>query len=456
MQRIEIKAQTKLEEYQQYAKLNSAIEDLLYETEFILPKLNKKKVWMINSTAQGGGVAEMMPTIIDLLRQLGVDAEWLVLETNNKDFFDLTKRIHNLIHGSGTNYYFSKEDREVFEQVNKENSDYLLSRVNKDDIVVIHDPQPISLIKFLPSEIKTIWRCHIGLDKENKQTKAVWEFLKPYLELYNHHVFTTQDYVPEFLKETSSIIYPGLCPLTEKNKELSIKEIVEILISGGLHTKGYTSCFNHIVQRIKFKPEDIEFLYKPTITQISRWDRLKGWQNLIEGFVHFKKTNNSDAQLVLGGPDPKYIQDDPEGLEVFNQLCDFYNSVPEKIQEDIAILLLPMESITENALIVNALQRVSTIIAQNSIQEGFGLTCTEAMYKAKPIIGTLACGLREQIRDEIDGVLIKEQTPKEIADKIHFILNSKTKFGINGEKRVIDNFLVFSQVKSWIKVLGSL
>jgi trehalose synthase len=214
---------------------------------------------------------------------------------------------------------------------------------------------------------------------------------------------------------------------------------------------------------------DLGILFRPLVTQISRWDKLKGWVELMKSFCHLKENSKKYAtspehleyiqqsRLILGGPDPAYIADDPEGLGVFGELRDFYIRLPEIFQDDIAILELPMENIDENALIVNALQRMSTVVVQNSIQEGFGLTCTEAMYKGIPVLGTSACGLRQQLRDGEDGLMV--QNPKniyEIADLLGKMLESKEKrkyWSMNARKRVIDKFLIFSLIESWIKTI---
>ena len=227
--------------------------------------------------------------------------------------------------------------------------------------------------------------------------------------------------------------------------------------------------------------EDIGLLLRPIVTQISRWDRLKGWPFLIRGFCHLKENMESHVQrarsdknprklpevlyrryleqvrLVLGGPDPAYIQDDPEGVEVFEELKEFYKKLPFNLQKDIAILELPMESSGENAIMVNALQRCSNIVAQNSLQEGFGLTATEAMFKRIPVMGTHACGLRQQIQDNVHGKLVKDPTN---AEEISYTLNEMLRnpymcdvFGNNAEKNVVDRFLVFTQATNWLNAI---
>ena len=243
-----------------------------------------------------------------------------------------------------------------------------------------------------------------------------------------------------------------------------------------------TPPFEHRVMRLgsdgTFAPndgaEDIGLLFRPIVTQVSRWDRLKGFHPLLRGFVELKaKLARGEVcdgprhtrrlellRLVLAGPDPSSIQDDPEGRDVLRSLVATYRELPPAIQEDVAILSLPMQSRKENALVVNALQRCSTVIVQNSLQEGFGLTATEALWKRVAVLGTHASGLRRQIRDGVDGLLTRDpEDPREIADHLDELLcdpHRREAMGSAGQRRVHAELLVFSQVRAWLRVLGDL
>jgi trehalose synthase len=219
--------------------------------------------------------------------------------------------------------------------------------------------------------------------------------------------------------------------------------------------------------------EEIGLLYRPIVTQISRWDRLKGFRPLIEGFVRLKgrleagEVNGDGrhrrrleiARLVLAGPDPDSIQDDPEGQEVLEELKGLYRGLSPELQKDIALLSLPMESRKHNALMVNALQRCSSIIVQNSLREGFGLTAAEGMWKRVPVLATNACGLRQQVRDGIDGLLTRDpEDPEEIAENLDYLLghmHQRSLMRRNGQRRVHDEFLVFRQVRRWLRLLAT-
>jgi len=481
---VEIKEGNKLEDYEKYANLVMPVKELLQEAEILVPNIKKHKIWMINSTAQGGGVAEMLPRMLSIMRQLELNIEWAVIGTEEQPFFQFTKKMHNLIHGQGEPH-ISEEEKIVFEAVNKENADdFAKNHLGEDDIVIIHDPQPMAMIQYLKSKfpkVKFIWRCHIGLDSDTPETDAVWAFLKPYLLQYDHSIFTAPEYIPKYLSSSVSIIHPSLAPLSHKNRELRLNKFTGILYSADLLPQRHNvinPAFENTVKRVQadggvdspWKPNDFEFLYSPLILQVSRWDRLKGFIGLMKGFTHLKqnidkyqkseqhKRTLSIARLALAGPDPAFIQDDPEGVEVIKELIEFYTNLSSEVQKDIAILQLPMQSAKENALIVNALQRCSTVVVQNSLQEGFGLTVTEAMWKNITVVAAAACGIRQQIRDGIDGRLIQDANDaEEIAQVLADVFESDKQaevYAQNAQKRVYNEFLVFTQIRKYMNLIN--
>jgi trehalose synthase len=206
--RIDIGRTTSLEEYEAVAHLAPAVLELRREAASLRPKLDGRTVWMVNSTSQGGGVAEMLPALIGLLRDLGVRAEWVVLESEDPAFFAFTKRLHNLIHGEGE-MVATRADRERFEAVNRENAAQLATWMRPEDLLVVHDPQPAPLARFLGPEAyaAAIWRCHIGLDEETPETRFAWQFLEPYTSAYEQSIFSAPEYIPEYLRTRSSIIH---------------------------------------------------------------------------------------------------------------------------------------------------------------------------------------------------------------------------------------------------------
>lgn len=473
-----------LDDYASVAYLSGPVADLRREAEGLVPHIGARRVVMLNSTARGGGVAEMMPRLVSLLNELGVRTEWWTMNTDDERFFSLTKRLHNLIHGAGTPR-LEAEDAGVYEGVSEAVAEALRAELGPDDILAVHDPQPAGAgarVAAAGTGRPTVWRCHIGLDSDNQQTEAAWSFLEPHLKAYDHSVFTAGEYIPSYLSTPVSIIPPAIDPFSDKNRELHLHEVVGILCNAGLAESPHpmvTEPFAHQAERLQpdgtwapaVQPEDLGLLYRPLVTQVSRWDRLKGWRGLLDGFVRLKQeavqrggTGGRHARrlkllrLILAGPEPAAVQDDPEAREVLDELIEVYRGLAPELQQDVAMISLPMTSRKHNALMVNALQRCSSVVVQNSLQEGFGLTATEAMWKRGRVVGTHACGLRQQIRDGLDGYLVQDpENADEIADKLDRVLSmSKERNAVStaAQRRVYDEFLVFRQVARWLKVLA--
>ncbi len=232
---VQIEEQRKLEDYAAVAHLAPSVHDLKEEASRIVPQLKGRTIWMVNSTSRGGGVAEMLPTMVALLRDLGVKTEWVTIESDDPDFFTLTKRLHNMIHGEG-GPSLPENAREVYEEVNRINAEPMKQLMKPGDILVVHDPQPMSLASILKEhhDIKAIWRCHIGLDEENAATRAAWDFLAPYGDAYDHAVFSAPEYIPQSLAGRSTVIYPAINPLSEKNQDLHLHKLIGILSNSAL------------------------------------------------------------------------------------------------------------------------------------------------------------------------------------------------------------------------------
>ncbi len=481
---VDIREELGLDDYHAVVHLSHHVQELRDEAEQLVAALQGRRIFMVNSTSRGGGVAEMMPKLVSLMRELGADVEWLVMGTTQTKFFELTKRLHNLIHGMGTPV-LSAEDRRLYEAVSRENADILEGRLRPEDVLVIHDPQPLGMGALLKQRLglPAIFRCHIGLDESPPASRAAWEFLRPFAEVYDWSVFSAPEYIPEFLAGRAGILTPAIDPLGFKNRELSPQKLMGILCNARLtieHQPVVPLPFPETAKRLgpdgTFSSADraggVGFLYRPIVTQVSRWDRLKGFKPLLEGFAHLKgrlAAKNGDTperhrrrlafvRLVLAGPDPEAVADDPEGQEVLAELIDTYRHLSPALQEDIALISLPMGSRKNNELMVNAIQACSSVVVQNSLREGFGLTVTEAMWKRAAVVGSRACGIRQQVRDGIDGVLVQDpEDPEEIAEKLDRLLEdlpARARLGQHAQRRVHDEFLVFTQVRRWFELLA--
>ncbi|MGF1509673.1 MAG: glycosyltransferase [Myxococcota bacterium] len=472
---VPVRPKLGLRDYETYAELRPAVDRLKEAAS--RAALGKRRVVMLNSTARGGGVAEMMPGLLGLFMDLGVDVRWLIISPTEIEFFDLTKRLHNLIHGSD-GIDISKGDLDVYERTSQNLAANLTDHLRKEDLVVVHDPQPAGCGALAQRNLgfTAVWRCHIGLDGENEATRKAWSFLLPWLSDYAVNVFSVPSYVPKDLVSRSTIIPPGIDPLGHKNRALSVHKLTGILYSAGLIDSSQPMLyprFPHLAQRLQpdgtfgspTEPEDIGLLFRPIVTQVSRWDKLKGWDTLISAFVKLKRRHADDprirlTRLVLAGPDPASIQDDPEGQKVFEELARTWSELDADIQKDIAVLSLPMEDQKQNALMVNAIQRCSSVVVQASRREGFGLTVSEALWKAIPVLGTGAAGIRAQLEDGVHGRIVPDPEDAESMSLALMDLLSRpdqrASWGLNGRMRTGQEFLVLSQAQRWLSLLGRL
>jgi trehalose synthase len=367
-------------------------------------QLNRRCVKMVNSTAVGGGVAEILNRVVPLLDELGIPTRWEVLK-GGEHFFAITKAFHNALHGEP--YDGQPDWFDMFLATGEENRRRMEFN---EDVVMIHDPQPLTLIEARDgSKNRWIWRCHIDLSHPSRQ---VWDFLRPFVDRYDACAFSSPAFtqtlqIPQFL------VYPTIDPLADKNRELESEVITDVLERYGIDAK------------------------RPILTQISRFDRLKDPVGVIRAYKIVRK--NIDCQLVLAGGS---ASDDPEGEAVLNEVKEAAAGDP-----DIHILNLPPWSPLE----INALQRASTIVIQKSIREGFGLTVSEALWKGKPVVASAVGGIPAQVIHKLTGMLV--HSIEGTAYQIRFLLSNPAfarKLGENGHEHVKENFLITHNLKRYM------
>ena len=371
---------------------------------YLAKELRGKSIKMVNSTAVGGGVAEMLNRLVPLLGELEVPTHWDVI-TGGNDFFEVTKAFHNALHGSP--YELTKSAQDIFLMYNEQNR----VRMRFDEqMVVVHDPQPLPLIC---SRSKTaahwVWRCHIDLSNPNEK---VWDFLRPFVEQYDAAIFSSQSFARQ-LTIPQYLFYPCIDPLSEKNKELSDEQVQKVCDEFGIDRS------------------------RPIVTQVSRFDRLKDPVGVVHAYKLAKKY--VDCQLVLAGGG---ATDDPEGAVVLQEVKDAAGDDP-----DIIILDLPPWCAFE----INAIQRASTVIVQKSLREGFGLTVTEALWKGKPTIAGAVGGIPNQIIHKLTGLLV--HSVEGCALQIRHLLTHPDfarSIGAAGHEHVKENFLMTTSVKRWL------
>ena len=364
----------------------------------------------VNSTRQGGGVAEILDWLVPLMCDLGLDASWEVIH-GNQPFFNVTKSFHNGLQGMAIPLPQSKID--IYESTVADNAERLRPILTEADFVIIHDPQPAFLLNLCPDRKgHWIWRGHIDVSHPNRK---VWNYLRKIVNGYDVSIFSMPDFAQR-LKHPQFIIAPSIDPLSEKNREMSQQEIDRVLSRFGISKE------------------------LPILTQISRFDRFKDPLGVIQAF---KMLNSSvDAQLVLAGGT---ATDDPEGEAILEEVQD-----AARDDDRIFVLMLPPDSHST----INALQRASTIVIQKSLQEGFGLTVTEAMWKSKPVIGGNVGGIRLQVHNHHTGYLV--DTPEGAVLRIRELLRHPDKMarmGTNAHEFVKQNFLLTRHLREYLTLM---
>lgn len=370
--------------------------------------LGDRRIVNVNSTATGGGVAELLATLISYVRGAGIEAEWLVIAAE-PEFFTVTKRIHNGLYGSpGDGGDLGPSERAVYERTVASNVARTCAEVRPGDVVVVHDPQPAGLITPLVDRgAHVVWRCHVGYDGVNEWTERAWAFVRPYVEGAHAHVFSRESFAPAWIERSRlRAIPPSIDPFTPKNAELEPLEVVELLSAAGLLAVPDARPDPRVTRRAEVVrqgvPPDARV---PLVVQVSRWDRMKDMVGVLEGFVDYV---HGPAHLVLAGPAVDGVGDDPEGEEVWDETCAAWSRLSTAGRSRVHLAAIPMDDPVVNALIVNALQRHASVVAQKSLAEGFGLTVAEAMWKSRPVVASAVGGIVEQVVDGETGLLVQD------------------------------------------------
>ncbi len=394
---------TSLIDYAEVVGINTIEE--LFE---LADRLTHKSMLHVNSTAVGGGVAEMLNRKVPLFKELGFDTRWDVIK-GGEDFFLVTKGLHNSLQGDPM--MLSEDVIEIYLRYNRQNAE----EMNFDEeFIFIHDPQPAALIEAKTRDNKWIWRCHIDISSPFGET---WTFLKQFIERYNGTIFSRASFSRPDLNIKQFMITPSIDPLSEKNRELNQNEI------------------DKVVDKLDINLE------KPLITQIGRFDRFKDPIGVIKAYKLVKK--HIDCQLILAGG---LATDDPEGMEV-------YNEVQQHAEGDHDIHLL----LSLSDLEVNALQRLSSVVLQKSLKEGFALTVSEALWKGIPVIGGAVGGIPLQIIDGFTGFLV--HSIEGASNRILWLLRnpeSAEKISENGKEHVKRNFLLTRHIRDHLLLMHAL
>lgn len=377
-------------------------------------RLYDRHVVHMNSTAQGGGVAEMLYTMIPLHNDAGVDCGWRVLVGDN-DFFNVTKAFHNGLQGEQTE--LTDQKKRVYIDTNEAFSQY--THIGRHDCVVIHDPQPLPIIRFYKKRQPWVWRCHIDISNPDP---GLWEYLQGFMLHYDLMIVSHEDYRNPDLPIEQRIINPAIDPLSQKNIELPEEVKLKYLERHGI-------------------PLD-----KPLVTQVSRFDKWKDPEGVVE--VYRRVCETVPCRLVLAG---NMATDDPEGFEIFERVRE---QAADLIESGDVIFLIGATDIE-----INALQSMSSVVLQKSTREGFGLTVSEAMWKRTPVVASAVGGIPLQVIDGETGFLVDPMDYDQVADRIATLLTDRQTadtFARNGHAHVRQNFLITRLLGHYLELYAEL
>ena len=372
-----------------------------------------KHIVHINSTYQGGGVAEILYSLVLLMNDVGIDTGWRILH-GSPDFFSITKKFHNALQGASLN--LSEQKKRLYLQVNENFAKF----THLDhDCVIVHDPQPLPLIRSYRKRQPWIWRCHIDLTEPHEQ---LWDFLKGFLLKYDQIVVSSEKYFKEDLPVDQRLMFPAINPLNLKNKELSEKTILKYVEKARIPTD------------------------KPVITQVSRLDPWKDPEGVLEVFKRLKE--KVDCRLLFCY---NLAADDPEGVQVYTKI----QRKAKKLADNGDVLFV----VGNNDILVNSIQRFSSVIIQKSIKEGFCLCVTEALWKGKPVVASNVGGIPGQIEDGKNGFLLEPDDTEGFAERIAYLLKNPDegqKLGQQAKETVRQKFLITRLLSDYLDMLNSI
>jgi trehalose synthase len=374
--------------------------------------LQGKRVVHVNSTAQGGGVAEILQALVPLMNDVGLEAGWRVL-VGSDDFFGVTKKFHNGLQGEAVR--LSDDEKRIYTRTNEDFAQY--THISRHDAIIVHDPQPLPLISFYEKRQPWIWRCHIDLTEPDP---GLWGFLKGYITRYDRMIVSHPQYRRPDVSVEQRVINPAIDPLSRKNIALSERAVVQHLER------------HHV-------PLD-----RPLITQVSRFDKWKDPEGVVGVFERVRE--RADCRLVLAG---NMATDDPEGTAIYERVLERAGALVDS--GDIVLLLGADDAV------INALQRASTVVLQKSLREGFGLTVSEAMWKGTPVVAGAVGGIPLQVIDGETGFLVEPTDLDQTADRVTAILSDRalaSEMAARGVEHVREHFLMTRLLGDYLTLLA--
>ncbi len=433
--------------------------------------LGGRTVWMVNSTALGGGVAQLLRTLLPYWKGAGIDVRWIVLHGSG-EFFRVTKRFHNHLQGQpGDGDVLGIEELTTLDRAALYHAHALASVVARGDVVVLNDPQTAAMSEPLArAGANVIWSCHIGIDHDNEYSWNAWRCLKPRLASVRRFVFSRYTSLPEWLGGTeTSILTPGIDPGSTKNlpmPEGAARAILQHLgLAAGVpaaapryHRTGGSAATLAGRPRVLDSDGAPDWSRDPVVVSLARWDRIKDPLGVLDGFLE-RVLAATGAHLLLAGPDPGQVADDPEAEAVLAAVRERWRRLPPRTRARVHVACLPLTPTEESAAMVNAIQRLAAVVVKKSLQEGFGLGVTEAMWKARPVVASAVGGHLEQVQHRHSGLLVDD--PADVGafgDAIVELLHDPpraARLGQSARERARDLFLNDRHFVRWVEVFGS-
>jgi len=435
--------------------------------------LDDRTVWNVNTTSNGGGVAEMLAMLVPYARALGARARWAIVE-GDSEFFRITKRLHHRLHGSpGDGGELGEGERRHYDRVLAANAANLLELLTPGDVVILHDPQTAGLAPVLTARgYPCAWRCHIGADVRSSLIDEGWSFLRADIETCQVAVFSRRAYIPPWVApDRARVTMPCIDPLAAKNRPLPDAAAHDVLrwigLAGGSvpgavevpRPDGSHLTLQHHAEVLADAPPPPPDA--PMVVQVSRWDPLKDMVGVLEGFARHVGTRvGGDAHLALVGPQTDGVSDDPEGGEVWRRCRVAWEGLAPAARSRIRLVALPTADREENAVMVAAIQQRAAVVCQKSLVEGFGLTVAEAMWKRRPVVASAVGGIADQIVDGRDGLLVHD--PRDLqtfGDAVAGLLEQPelaSRLGEAARERVRTTFLPDRNLLQWGEAVTAL
>jgi trehalose synthase len=427
---------------------------LLGDADRFRKLLGGRTIWNVNSTAVGGGVAEMLQALVGYVDDLEIGVRWVVMG-GDPGFFAITKRLHNQIHGARGDGPLGPAETEHYRQVTAANAAELIELIGPDGVALLHDPQTAGMTApLVRAGIPVVWRCHVGIDWSNGASRAAWRFLRPHLSAAQAFVFSRREYVPSWVPGRQTwIIPPSIDPFSAKNQQLSPGTVQAILATAGVLDAGCSGqptrftradgTTGEVTRSAALVADGLPGPDDQVVLQVSRWDRLKDMSGVLRGFAGHVAPGG-DGYLMLVGPSVSGVTDDPEGAAVYAECVELWNTLPPPVRARVLLVTLPLDDVDENAAMVNALQRHAAVIVQKSLAEGFGLTVAEAMWKGRPVVGSAVGGILDQI---VAGTGILLRDPADLAAfgaEVRMLLDDPDgagRLGVAAQAHIREHFL---------------